>query len=305
MSAPFEIPADVVDYINSVFQNVNGRVSLAMANTPNVHEETLDFIFISTIAEFAAPVVLPSDFIVDINVHFLGGGRHYENWEIADLGVIVMYARGAEHLRTKVALLQSKRLYPREVDFVENEAVTKPGGFGWLALPSAFPAQHVRQFSFDGECRYSALQVGDGQWQRIAEYEERHRIPVHYLLYHPQRIPFRQIIPLAADRRVPEAAEVEFGARVVRSTDMRGATVGMSRNYAPSVGELGSRIAGSAPGEDIFGWPIDIFMSSEVLSCREGYIADDPASDDGLNAVFNLRSGPISAAFRISITAPA
>jgi hypothetical protein len=42
-------------------------------------------------------------------------------------------------------------------------------------------------------------------------------------------------------------------------------------------------------------------MRDEVLSCREGYVTDDPARDAGLTAVFNARSGPISAAIRFDI----
>lgn len=306
MSPPFPVPSDVRLYIDSVFRRVNRRVSTALTNTPNIHEEALDFMVISALAEFSAPHRLPSNYLVDMDVHFLGGGRHFDaKWEIADIGVIVIYRRGENVVRTKIALLQSKRLYPREVDFVEAEPIAKPGGYGWLSLPTAFPAQHERTFTFDASCRYSALQVGDGQWQRIAEYEKRHNIPVHYLLYHPLQIPFNQIVPLTADRRHDDQIDPDVGARVVRAEMLRECTSQLPRNYAPSLDEIRNCTANVAQFVDELGWSLNHFMSEEVVDCREGYIADDAEADAGLFAVFNQRGAPISAAFRVTVEAPA
>jgi hypothetical protein len=47
--------------------------------------------FIDTLSDVAAPHITPTGYVVDIDVHFLGQGRHWRSWEIADLGVIVNY----------------------------------------------------------------------------------------------------------------------------------------------------------------------------------------------------------------------
>ena len=79
---------------------------------------------------------------------------------------------------------------------------------------------------------------------------------------------------------------------------MRAATTEFARNYSPSYRDLAGK--GAVPGI----W-LPEFIVSGVLGCAEGYIPDDFASDEGVNRVFNLRSGPISAAILIDIDLPA
>jgi hypothetical protein len=50
--------------------------------------------------------------------------------------------------------------------------------------------------------------------------------------------------------------------------------------------------------------PIQDFICDEVLTCREGYVADAPESDAGLNRVFTQRGAPIAAAVRVDIDLP-
>ena len=46
------------------------------------------------------------------DVHFLGGLRHFYNWEIADIGVLIFAKKAGTVVANTVAVLQSKRLYP-------------------------------------------------------------------------------------------------------------------------------------------------------------------------------------------------
>jgi hypothetical protein len=104
------------------------------------------------------PRTLTSGWTVRIATHYLGGGRHYgewngweRRWEVADIGVLVMFREAGKLRRTKVALLQSKRLYPDEQEFeevvklVESTSTTSParcpvGGTQISALNSVLPA---------------------------------------------------------------------------------------------------------------------------------------------------------------------
>ena len=213
-TAPVPLPADVVDYITQTFDLANREVSTRIDRMPTTHEENLDFAFIDALASAAGPHVAPSGVVVDFDIHFVGGGAHWGRWEIADLGVIVNFRRARSLIRTKVLLLQSKRLYPKESEFVEFRGLTRLGGFGSLMEPTWLPAQEERTFTFTSDCRYKALQVGDDQWARIKAYEDEHAIPVHYLLYHPSDLPYAREIPTrlpVADRTGPTAV----GARVV------------------------------------------------------------------------------------------
>ncbi|HEY5990339.1 MAG TPA: hypothetical protein VIV12_28725 [Streptosporangiaceae bacterium] len=45
-------------------------------------------------------------------------------------------------------------------------------------------------------------------------------------------------------------------------------------------------------------------MVNDVLGCHEGYVPEDFHRDEGINRIFNLRSGPISAAILIDIDLP-
>ena len=76
------------------------------------------------------PVTTSSGWTVNIATHFLVRGRHFaewpgqRRWEIADIGVRILFRRGGTLLRSKVALLQSKRLYAYEIDWDEGNPVT-------------------------------------------------------------------------------------------------------------------------------------------------------------------------------------
>jgi hypothetical protein len=294
--SPIPLAADVVSYLREVFDIANRRVTARLDRMPTTHEETLDFALIDALAEARGPHQTSSGTVVDVDAHFVGSGRHWDRWEVADLGVIINFRRVNVLLRTKVVLLQSKRLYPREAEFTEDLGLVRPGGFGSLMVQSlpATLGQHL--FRFDETCRYRALQVGDDQWQVIAKYESEFGLPVHYLLYHPNAVPSEARIPVTVPF-VPTAGPIAVGIRVISASAVRTMTQAFSRNYAPAFGELRGDL-------DRPGMGLPDFMIDEVLGCREGYMADEGIQNAGLQAVFNRRTGPIAAAIRIDINIP-
>jgi hypothetical protein len=293
---PIPLEPDVLAYVREVFDLANVRVTSRLDRMPTTHEETLDFALIDALAEARGPHITGSGTIVDIDAHFVGGGRHLERWEIADLGLIITFRRAEHLLRTKVVLLQSKRLYPREAEFTEDLGLTRPGGFGSLMMQSLPATIGPRVFRFDGTCRYKALQVGDDQWKAIGDYESSYALPVHYMLYHPASMPCEAEIPVTVPF-VASSDPIAVGTRVISAATMRSLTGVFPRNYAPAFDEL--RAETSAPGIGLPGFIVD-----EVLACREGYVADDSINNVGLQRVFNQRSAPIAAAIRIDINVP-
>jgi hypothetical protein len=290
------LPADVIEYVRKVFVAADDSLAARMERQPSVHEEMLDLAFIDAVATNCGPHKTVSDTVVDIDIHFVGGGWHYDRWEVADVGLIVTFRRLGEVLRTKVLLLQSKRLYPREAEFVEGHGLARPGGFGYLARPGLSDVRQQRLFRFDHECRYRALQIGDNQWSVIADYESRYGIPVHYLLYHPGTLPYQVTVPVQLP--LPPRPPTQVGSRVLPATLMRARTTQFPRNYAPSVADL-------AEGRDSPGASLPDFMADEVLACNEGYIPDNFELDAGINRIFNQRTGPIAAAILVDIDLPA
>src|ERR1043166_2302634 len=79
---------------------------------PNAPEESLDLTWVEYLSHFSSPVVLDSNWVVKVESHYLGGLRHFYTWEIADIGILVFLRFGGARNKSKVALLQSKRLYP-------------------------------------------------------------------------------------------------------------------------------------------------------------------------------------------------
>ena len=121
---PIPLPADVIDYIRQVFLVADDTLATRLERQPNVHEELLDLAFVDSVAMNSGPYKTQSDTVVDIDIHFIGGGWHYERWEVADIGLIVTFRRLGEILRTKIILLQSKRLYPPRIRLRRG---TRPG----------------------------------------------------------------------------------------------------------------------------------------------------------------------------------
>ena len=311
MTPPVPIPSDVQGWLRQTFRSCNERVSAVVNRVPTTHETSLDMAFIEHFASMAAPVRFPSGWVVEISTHFLGGGRHFgdwpglpRRWEIADIGFLVLFRQGGRLIRSKVALLQSKRLYPDEQDWDEDSPLDYMTGFGRLFKPDDDWGSVIapRRFGFTSESCYKALMTGVPQYAAIAQYETQRSIPVYYLLYHPWQIPHAVVLPLTANYQVTGTCDV--GCRVVPASQLRAALAGRPDGHSPAYGELRRSLAEPFTLEQHHaGWRLEHFVVDLVLECEAGYIASSP-DDGGLNYIFNRRTGPISAALALTIDAP-
>lgn len=292
------IPDEVVGWVRGVFATVNARVSGTLSRIPSHHEDALDHAFIGALNEIPTVAGL-SGWGVYIQTHFLGGRRYYYNWEIADIGVLLVLRDRSAVRRVKVGLLQSKRLYTREVKALPDQRRRYEVGFGGLLSdPSEFRRMAKgRTFKFDESCRYQAMDLEGRQAHTIAEYSAKERIPVYYLFYNPVELPWSVRVP--ALKLVP-LPSVKAGCRVIPDTIIR--TEHEKLAVAPSFAEL-TQLTGFGTTHR-GGWSLEHFVADELLACREGYVAKVGKSDDTLYRLFSERSGPISAAVALTIEAP-
>jgi hypothetical protein len=283
-----------------------------VSDVPTTHETALDMTFIQHFLAAAAPRLFPSGWTVDFHAHYLGGGRHWaewpggvRRWEIADIGFLVLFRRGGQLVRSKVALLQSKRLYPDELEWDEDSPLDYMRGFGRLMQHDDGWAYitEPRTFSFAADSRYKALITAIGQYEAIQNYEAQRQVPVYYLLYNPLKIPSQITLPLMPGQdRVN--VECSVGCRVVPAQRVRLVLDPRPPGSVPTYVDLRSLIDEPVGGADVAGgWRLEDFVD-RLLDCEVGYVADSP-QDAGLNYIFNRRSGPITAALSLTIDAPA
>lgn len=291
-----QIPLDVLNELREIFGSCNEQVTRKLSMAPNVQEESLDQSWVEHLSHRSSPTTLSSEWTIAIETHYLGGLRHYKRWEIADIGVLV-FARFPDGSRTnKVALLQSKRLYPTSGPV----RVETPGdfqtGFARLADPESWNLSIglEREFRFDSTSRYGALRLDSDQARAIVDYERARKLKVYYQLYNPWSVPFEQVVPLRG--YLPPTGRPDLGIRIVPATAMH-REVPPDRN--PSLGD----IAKLSPIPD-YGWRLEDFICDEVLACREGDKFNS-IDEDSIQTLFYRRSGPISAAIAVTIEAPA
>lgn len=303
---PFPIPKEVIDWIRSVFAEVNQRTSAKLSRLPNVHESSLDMTLIEQLSRYAAPFRFPSDWLLRLDTHFLGGPRYWGAWEIADIGVIVIFRTRGIVMRTKIALLQSKRLYPVEAETPsEDQLIDYEVGFArLLETEQEFKsAVKTRNFTFSEDSRYRALEYQGDQYKAILKYIEQSEIPVHYLFHNPLALPLRATLPVEVDKSSTDGGPCQIGCRVVgaRTLDSRFSAAKLKKLENPSF----AHVLGKAKEIDNAAWRLEHFIVDLLMGCKEGYVGGTtPMEDANLFRVFSRRSGPISAAISISIDSP-
>ena len=299
MKAP--IPNDVVDYVRNVFLVCNRRIGRKIAAVPKSSEQSLDLTMIEQLSQYSAPTILPSDWTVRIDIHYLGGRRHFGRWEVADIGVLLFLRRAGKLVRSKVALFQSKRLYPDSGDIDEEEAADYHAGFARLvpAGPSVSPMATQHVFSFSEQSKYGALHVRDAQWRAIRQFQQARHIPVYYLLYNPWTIPFSQTFPLTHRPSLGKRSSV--GCRIIPADVLMPSLSDRPDSYSPQFREVCGLLRGSVRNRS--GWRIEYFISRLFLGCTHGRVFQDLADDD-IESLFFGRSGPIAAAIGINVEMP-
>lgn len=291
-------PSEIYQYVRSIFGSLNRRIGQKIAVVPNCPEPSLDTTFIEHLSHYAAPKVVAPGWAVRIDVHSLGGMRHFYDWEIADIGLLVFARNGSKTVAQKVALLQAKRLYPLNHGIAEESLEDYKIGFGTL-LPShtsSLSLGHNHIFNFTEQSKFKALRVDDSQYEAIEKYEQQMRIPVHYLLYNPWQVPASYKVPTSG--RVLIGPKANGGCRIIPAQKVRAALAGKPANYSPTLAEFAGLVNGGA--KNMYGWRLEHFVADLVMKCKEGHLFEG-LHQDNIDALFNRRSGPISAAVAVTV----
>lgn len=295
-----DIPEIVIKYVRERFAMANAKVTRTLETQPSMYEETLDHLLVMELTA-SPPVFFATEKIgLSIESHWLGSRWMYGRWEIADIAFFITLRRHGRLEARKVALLQTKRLYSREIDVAELDDVDYRIGIGRLAdrIDPQVPLSQPRWFSFDVDSVYGAMSAGHEQVQRINAYMGERNLPVYYGLYNPPVLPFRAAYPAA-----PDAAEHpnELGCRVIPAPAVHTALDALPFGHHPSFQDLTLSVPLSSQDESSrHGWRIENFIADEVLRCRQGALFDQ-TRDPNLQALLYGRSAPIAAAISITI----
>jgi hypothetical protein len=233
-----DIPTVVIDYVRDVFAGANDKVSRTVAMHPSMHEETLDHILVMELSASPPAFFATEQIGLTIESHWLGSRWMWGRWEIADIAFFVILRSRGRLVTRKVALLQTKRLYSKEIPVVELHEDDYRIGIGRLVdrTDPSVTTTKQRKFSFDSTCVYGALRAGDPQIVRIGQYIADRGIPVYYGLYHPLVLPCSRLYPELNGALPLEPNKI--GCRIQQYSDVERNVGYLNEGEAPTFSKL-------------------------------------------------------------------
>lgn len=297
------VPNDVREYVKSHFTTCNQQLAADLSAFPGIHEESLDMRFISYFAGIQGPVTFPSEWIVRVDAHFIGGGRHFGTWEVADIGLMIVFRRRGKVIRSKMVFLQSKRLYAKSLKYREDRSRFRRFGLGRLIVSEDEHNEIIqtRILSFDESSRYRALRKGSDQQDAMYSFQSRFGMKMYYLFYNPLSLPHSISMPL---EEYPEMGDNEIGCRVAPKDSLDSALESKDDGYSPSYADIKYLLDGEfLEDANTAGWTLEHFVGDLMLDCREGLVDDSP-NFKHMVELMNQKSSPMSTALSITFDMP-
>lgn len=293
-----EIPDDVTEHVKRLFATCNDSVTSDISTFPAIYEEALDSSLVAHFSRNQMPVKLPSDWIVRISAHFIGGGRHYGTWEVADIGLMMVFRSKGKVFRSKLVFLQSKKLYANTLIYREDHPYVRRFGLGRMLVTDEEHHELIEDklLAFKTNSRYKAFKKNNEQQEAMGYFERRWDMDLHYLFYNPCEIPWAVKMPSESPLEIKSNA---IGCRIVKKKDLDRALDSFPENYSPSYADLEKKVCSDSEVSTTAGWRIEDFVADLMLQCKEGIIDDSP-NYESLTVIMNQRGRPISAA--VSIT---
>ncbi len=229
-----------------------------------------------------------------MDIHNIGGLRRVYRWETADIAVLVFIYRGRQMVAQKIGMLQTKRLFPKNNDVLDDD----PEGFrygmnAFLNRDAKSPLAVLnREFVFDRSCMYGSLKAQSDQVGAINQLNRRFGESVFYMFYNPSTVPVTVRYPVKSKRAV---THVKLGCRVFFSKEVHAVLDTLKKDYSPTLKAI---MEGGATSK----WRLEEWVSDHLLACKVGQRFDD--RKDEVYMLLERRSGPIGAAIAVSIALP-
>lgn len=296
--AALQLPDDVRHFLLRLFSECNNRISSQLSVFPNAHEEALDLLFVSHFAHMQGAIKFGSQWTLRIDAHYIGGGRHYRTWEVADLGLMAVFRQNGRIVRSKLVFFQSKKLYASNVQFKEYDPYCREG-MGRLLVTDDEHREFVkpRLLRYSETSRYKALHLRDDQHQAINAFSRRFDVPIQYLLYNPALIPWEIQTPVEG---LPTISENKVGARIISKTLLNEMARRKAARYSPSYKDVRDAFQCVAGQEESHaGWRMEDFICNSFIDGNEGFIDDSPNFEQ-IVGLLSQKTSPVSSALSIT-----
>ncbi len=292
------LPNDVRDFLLRLFSECNKRISLQLSTFPNAHEESLDLLFISHFAQMQGAIKFGSKWTMRFDAHFIGGGRHYRTWEVADIGLMVIFRKNGRITRSKLTFLQSKKLYANPLKYKPIDPYYR-SGMGRLLVTDDEHRELIesKMLKYSEKSKYKALKMRSEQQQAMSSFSRRYNIELNYLLYNPSVIPWSIKSPV---EEIPSFAENKIGCRVIPKRLLDKIDKERSENYSPTYKDIKELTENELIEIDsVAGWRVENFINDLFINGSEGLIDDSPNFEVMIN-LLSQKSSPISSALSIT-----
>lgn len=289
------IPKDALEYFRRAFAEANRVATERIVNVPNIRETTLDDALVDALIPFSPPKRLRSGAVVEMDIHNIGGLRRIYHWETADIAILVFIYRGRQIIAQKIGMLQTKRLFPKNNDVLDDD----PEGFrygmnAFLNRDSRSPLAVLnREFVFDEICVYGALKEGSEQVATIDRLNSHFGESVFYMFYNPPIVPVSVQYPVRSRRQIKSA---KLGCRVFLSHEVHTVLDALEKGRSPTLKMI-------LTGAKTSNWRLECWVADLLLQCKLGKRFDD-GMQDKVSMLLERRSGPIGAAIAVSIALP-
>jgi hypothetical protein len=295
----YELPQPIKDWIREQFASCNTQIAYDLSKFPGIREESLDNNFISYFSKIPGPLKFESNWIVTIDAYFIGGGHHYGRWEVADIGLIIIFRRNGILLKSKLAFLQSKKLYAASIRPILRDH-QKRMGLGRLLVTGLEYEEIVasKLVKFEERSKYKAFKKDSEQQMAMSSFSEKFTVPMYYLFYNTLSLPHSVESPL---QNAPPQTDNLIGCRVVKKESLDKAIKEKSSNYIPSYGDVKLLLQDDYRQEQhTAGWRLEYFVTDLLLDCKEGLIDNSP-NFETLLFIMSRKTSPIAASLSITI----
>jgi hypothetical protein len=293
-----KIPSDVKAFLVERFSDCNKKIAFQLSTFPNAHEEALDLLFISYFAVMQGAIKFDSNWTLRLDAHFIGGGRHYRTWEVADIGLMVIFRRNGKIIRSKLTFLQSKKLFASSLQLKSYDPYHRHG-MGRLLVTDDEHLELVRPrlLKYSELSKYKAFKIRSEQEKAMNDFSRRYKVPLHYLFYNPCLIPWQIQSPVEG---LPEITENKVGCRIIAKAAVDKILKNAQKNSSPSYKDLKTGFVKACPkSQSHGGWRLERFICDLFIGGSEGVVDDSP-NFELMTHIMTAKSSPISSALSIT-----